>query len=65
MGWARYIHFFVAFLFTINLAVRWYWVYKGNEHATSNPFRLSFWKEAFETIKYYLFMKTIKTLHWT
>ncbi|EZP77462.1 Ni/Fe-hydrogenase, b-type cytochrome subunit [Parageobacillus genomosp. 1] len=60
MGWARYVHFFTAFVFTINLAVRWYWVYKGNEHATSNLLRLSFWKETWETVKYYLFLKNKK-----
>lgn len=60
MGWVRYIHFFSAFVFTINLAIRWYWVYKGNKYATSNPLRLQFWKETFETIKYYLFLKNKK-----
>ncbi|UII54516.1 Ni/Fe-hydrogenase, b-type cytochrome subunit [Cytobacillus spongiae] len=60
MGWARYIHFFSAFIFTINLVVRWYWVFKGNKYATSNPFRRVFWEETYETIKYYLFMKNKK-----
>lgn len=34
MGWMRYIHFFAAFLFTINLLFRLYWVFKGNKFAT-------------------------------
>lgn len=60
MGWARYIHFFSAFLFTINLLIRWYWVFKGNRYATSNPFRKIFWIETWETIKFYLFLKNKK-----
>jgi len=60
MGWARYIHFFSAFLFTINLLIRWYWVFKGNRYATSNPFRKIFWIETWETVKYYLFLKNKK-----
>ncbi|XJZ25873.1 Ni/Fe-hydrogenase, b-type cytochrome subunit [Bacillota bacterium Lsc_1132] len=60
MGWARYIHFFAAFLFTVNLIYRMYWAFKGNKFATSNPFRLIFWKETVETIKFYLFLKNKK-----
>ena len=57
MGWARYIHFFFAFLFIANLLFRWYWVFKGNRFATAKPFQLAFWKELFQTIKYYGLMK--------
>lgn len=60
MGWVRYIHFFAAFLFTVNLLFRLYWVYKGNRYAKSNPFRLSFWIETWEAIKYYLFLPNKK-----
>lgn len=60
MGWARYIHFFSAFVFTANLLFRWYWVFTGNRYATSNPFRKVFWKEVIETTKFYLFMKNKK-----
>ncbi len=60
MGWVRYIHFFAAFLFTANLLFRLYWVYKGNTFAKSNPFRISFWKETWETIKHYLFLPNKK-----
>lgn len=60
MGWMRYIHFFAAFLFTGNLLFRLYWVLKGNKFATSNPFRGIFWKEIFETVKFYLFLKNKK-----
>ncbi|MGG0717317.1 Ni/Fe-hydrogenase, b-type cytochrome subunit [Robertmurraya massiliosenegalensis] len=60
MGWVRYIHFFAAFLFTANLLFRLYWVYKGNKYAKSNPFQISFWKETWEAIKYYLFLPNKK-----
>ncbi|CEG27555.1 Ni/Fe-hydrogenase, b-type cytochrome subunit [Bacillus sp. B-jedd] len=60
MGWARYIHFFSAFLFTVNLIFRLYWAFRGNKFATSNPFRLIFWKETVETVKFYLFQKNKK-----
>lgn len=60
MGWARYIHFFAAFLFTANLFFRLYWVLKGNKYARSNPFKLTFWKETWETLKYYLFLPNKK-----
>ncbi|WP_412890008.1 Ni/Fe-hydrogenase, b-type cytochrome subunit [Bacillus sp. 1P06AnD] len=60
MGWARYVHFFSAFVFTANLLIRWYWMYKGNKYATSNLFRKVFWKEVWETTKFYLFMKNKK-----
>lgn len=60
MWWVRYIHFFTAFVFTINLLFRWYWVYKGNKYAASNPFRKVFWVETWETVKFYLFLKNKK-----
>ncbi|MCF6092734.1 Ni/Fe-hydrogenase, b-type cytochrome subunit [Microaerobacter geothermalis] len=60
MGWARYIHFFAAFVFTINLGVRWYWVYKGNTYSKSNPLKKKFWTGLWETIKYYLFLNNKK-----
>ncbi|TCZ78242.1 Ni/Fe-hydrogenase, b-type cytochrome subunit [Paenibacillus albiflavus] len=64
MGWARYIHFFAAFIFTANLLVRWYWVFKGNKYATSNPAQKAFWVETFETLKFYLFLRNRKP-HYT
>lgn len=60
MGWARYIHFFTAFVFSINLLVRFYWVAQGNKYAKSNPLRKVFWHGIFETTKYYLFWKNNK-----
>lgn len=60
MGWARYIHFFAAFLFTINLLFRFYWVFVGNRHAKSNPLKKDFWQGVWETLKSYLFLKNKK-----
>lgn len=60
MGWIRYIHFFSAFLFTVNLLVRLYWAFTGNKYATSNLLRKIFWKDTWQTVKFYLFMKNKK-----
>ncbi|WP_394231542.1 Ni/Fe-hydrogenase, b-type cytochrome subunit [Niallia oryzisoli] len=60
MGWIRYIHFFAAFLFSLNLLFRFYWAFKGNKYSTSNPFKIVFWREIFETVKYYLFLRNKK-----
>lgn len=60
MGWVRYIHFFAAFLFTVNLLVRLYWAFTGNKYATSNILRKIFWKDTWETVKFYLFLKNKK-----
>ncbi|WP_042355361.1 Ni/Fe-hydrogenase, b-type cytochrome subunit [Bacillus rubiinfantis] len=60
MGWMRYVHFFAAFIFTANLLFRLIWSIWGNKFSRSNPFRLIFWKEVFETIKFYLFLKNKK-----
>lgn len=60
MGWIRYIHFFSAFVFTLNLLVRLYWAFVGNKYATSNLLRKVFWKDTWQTIKFYLFMKNKK-----
>lgn len=57
MGWIRYIHFFAAFLFTVNLLVRLYWAFTGNKYATSNILRKVFWKDTWETVKFYLFLR--------
>lgn len=57
MGWIRYVHFFAAFVFTANSIFRFYWIFAGNKYASQNIFRLIYWKEMLETIKFYLFMK--------
>lgn len=60
MGWVRYIHFFSAFIFTANLLVRLYWTFAGNKYASSNLFRKIFWKDTWESVKFYLFLKNKK-----
>lgn len=60
MGWARYIHFIAAFLFTANLLVRGYWLIVGNKYSRPNPLRREFWMGMLETIKSYLFLKNKK-----
>lgn len=60
MGWARYIHFYTAFIFTINLVIRMYWSFMGNKYAKSNPFKLEFWKGVWEAVKFYLFLPNKK-----
>ncbi|MGA8941362.1 MAG: Ni/Fe-hydrogenase, b-type cytochrome subunit [Thermoactinomyces sp.] len=60
MFWARYIHFFAAFAFTANLIFRFYWAFKGNKYAKTNPFKKSFWKQVVEVMKFYLFLPNKK-----
>ncbi|WP_458415283.1 Ni/Fe-hydrogenase, b-type cytochrome subunit [Schinkia sp. CFF1] len=60
MGWIRIVHFVTAFIFTINLFVRWYWVFAGNKYATSNLLKKDFWTGVKETTKYYLFLPNKK-----
>lgn len=60
MGWVRYIHFFAAFLFTINLIIRVSWFFWGNRYARSNPLKKEFWTGTFEVLKSYLFLKNKK-----
>lgn len=60
MGWMRYIHFFAAFLFTANLIFRFYWFFKGNKYAKTNPLKKEYWRGVWETIKYYLFLPNKK-----
>ncbi|MEQ6376046.1 Ni/Fe-hydrogenase, b-type cytochrome subunit [Bacillaceae bacterium S4-13-56] len=60
MWWMRYVHFFTAFVFTLNLVIRLYWVLKGNRFAKSKAYKKEFWMGTYETLKYYLFMKNKK-----
>lgn len=60
MGWVRYIHFFAAFVFTMALIVRLYWVLWGNKYSLTNVLRKIFWKDTWETVKFYLFLKNEK-----
>lgn len=60
MTLTRYIHFLTAVVFTLNLVLRIYWVFKGNQYSRANPFKKSFWVGVKETTKYYLFLKNNK-----
>ena len=60
MGWVRYIHFFAAFVFTMGIIVRLYWVLWGNKYSLTNVLRKIFWKDTWETVKFYLFLKNEK-----
>ncbi len=63
MGWMRLIHFFAAFVFTLNLVYRLYWTIKGNEYTKSNPLTKRFWKEVWKFTKYYLFIGKVDEEH--
>lgn len=60
MGWTRYIHFFTAFVFTASFIYRMYWCFMGNKFSKFNPLRWVFWKDTWETIKFYLFLPNKK-----
>lgn len=60
MGWVRDIHFFTAFIFTINLIFRAYWAFKGNHYAKSQILQKGFWLGLIETVKGYLFIPNHK-----
>lgn len=60
MTLTRYTHFFTAIVFVLNLLVRLYWGFKGNEYTRANPFNKNFWGGVKETTKYYLFLKNKK-----
>lgn len=60
MGWARYIHFIAAFVFTANLLMRAYWFIRGNKYARTNPLRRQYWWGVKETLKSYMFLKNNK-----
>jgi len=63
MGWMRYVHFYAAFIFTLNLVYRLYWSIKGNRYAKSNPFTKRFWKDVWKFTKYYMFIGKIEEEH--
>lgn len=56
MGAIHNLHVFAAIIFTLNLIVRFYWVFKGNKYAKSNPLRKAFWVDVWKMLKFYLFI---------
>lgn len=60
MGWVRFIHFVVAYLFTVAFLARIYWMFAGNQYASWREF-LPFlsergYRNMVETFKYYTFV---------
>lgn len=60
MGWMRFLHFALAYAFTVSFFVRIYWLIAGNEFAnwkSYNPFSIAKVRELIELSKYYLFIR--------
>jgi len=61
-GWVRFIHFLSAYILVINLAVRIYWAFKGNEYAKWHnfiPMKKEQRDEIKEVIKVDVFQTTV------
>ena len=56
MGRIRYWHFATAMIFTANMLYRFYWFFVGNEYSKLTFWRRSFWRNFYDTLKYYLFV---------
>ena len=59
MGWMRFLHFSVGYLFACSLIVRLYWAFMGNKFAGWRvwfPFSGKRAKDFKETLKFYTFM---------
>ena len=61
MGNLRMIHFIAGYVFAIGFAVRLYWAFVGNEYSRElfylPVWRGSWWRDLWEEIKYYSFMR--------
>ena len=60
MGWVRFVHFTAAYVFTISVFSRIYWMFMGNRYASWREFFPIFTatgrRNMFETLKYYTFI---------
>lgn len=60
MGWVRFVHFVTAYLFTVSVLARIYWMFAGNRYARWReflPFRTPEGRQRMlETLKFYLFV---------
>jgi Ni/Fe-hydrogenase 1 B-type cytochrome subunit len=59
MGWMRFLHFSVGYLFAFSMIVRMYWAFMGNKYAGWKvwfPFSGQPARDLKETAKYYAFM---------
>jgi len=63
MGRVRFWHGVTSYVFTINLIVRLYWFWAGNEYSKMTIWKKTFWKDMLKTIRYYLFFKQEHTGH--
>lgn len=61
MGNLRMIHFIAGYVFAIGFAVRIYWGFVGNKYSRELLYlpvwRAAWWRDLFEEIKYYLFLR--------
>ncbi|HWJ03101.1 MAG TPA: Ni/Fe-hydrogenase, b-type cytochrome subunit [Verrucomicrobiae bacterium] len=57
MGRIGLLHGMTAYIFTANLLFRAYWSLVGNEFAHFRPWRRGFFRDGYDTIRYYLFLK--------
>jgi Ni/Fe-hydrogenase 1 B-type cytochrome subunit len=62
MGWTRFIHFVLAFVFTISVVSRIYWAFVGNKYANWRVFTPWLFKDGRknmkETFLFYTFFKS-------
>jgi len=63
MGKMRFWHSIFAFVFTINLLVRLYWFWRGNDYSKLKFWRRSFWQDFVATLKYYAFITKEHSVH--
>ncbi len=61
MGNLRLVHLVAAYVFSVGFAVRLYWAIVGNKYARElfvlNVWSKAWWRDLFEEIKYYLFIR--------
>ncbi len=62
MGWVRFAHFVAGFIFSVSVASRIYWAFKGNEYANWRCFVPYLFREGRENMKgtflFYTFFRT-------
>jgi len=59
MGWMRFIHFVAAYIFTMAISLRLYWLFVGNKYANWKvfiPVTLKQWKKIYKELKFHLFI---------
>ena len=60
MGWIRFVHFTAAYVFSVSVLARIYWMFKGNRYANWREFSPVFTDQGrrnmLDTLKYYTFI---------